>query len=502
MTTQLISFPSNYRPRVLEERIRRSHQKQLEVQIEALNRARKTDGGPRTIHEKILLRQQAAEAKAAEEAAIAAAAAEVEASNNSNTHSGSNSANMSGCGGDGTPRRSRLPSMSHAENADFNSGAGGATGTSTRNGTPSSRQHQQTGPPSSSSPFPRNHSADLGGGDDGAGGDTTASNPSAVGTADFEGGNDAELMTSRSETQKMSSTKSSIAAGGGGGTGGSSSSRQSSGRLNSAPTGDATTTDVSGINSSLGAQSNSRSLMALAEEDSTKSAGFVGALLGSASVKAQHSSSALLRRESEGSTSTADATAVSIPVPAPTEGSGADVTSERQASAHLETHQDHQDISEMTQQTISSEDEKNHMSESGAEEKKKEEETPTEASGSEERRVIFEMSEEASLSAVDISGMSTIASSPMKSERLKASPTSSDTVSKPSTPLGGRKGQELAKAKESDSYYEAQLSEKPLMLLAEEEATSASNPDNSLQESALLQVSDSVEAEMPLPTTA
>jgi hypothetical protein len=65
------SFPQNYRPRTLEERIRRSHQKQLEAQIESLNRCRKTDG-PKNLHEKVALRQAAAEARAAAEAAAAA----------------------------------------------------------------------------------------------------------------------------------------------------------------------------------------------------------------------------------------------------------------------------------------------------------------------------------------------------------------------------------------------------------------------------------------------
>ena len=67
------SFPNNYRPRTLEERIRRSHQKQLEAQIDALNRSRRTDG-PRNLHEKVAQREEAYRAAAATTTAAAAAA--------------------------------------------------------------------------------------------------------------------------------------------------------------------------------------------------------------------------------------------------------------------------------------------------------------------------------------------------------------------------------------------------------------------------------------------
>jgi hypothetical protein len=77
---QLTSFPQNYRPRTLEERIRRSHQKQLEVQIDTLNRQRKAEGW-RNLHERVAARQAAAQeaAMAAEAAAAALAATGAEA---------------------------------------------------------------------------------------------------------------------------------------------------------------------------------------------------------------------------------------------------------------------------------------------------------------------------------------------------------------------------------------------------------------------------------------
>lgn len=465
----MVAFPNAYRPRTLEERIRRSHQKQLEVQIEALSRARKTDGGPRNLHEKIQLRQQAAEAKAAEEAAIAAAAAVVTATSSSTTNSVGNGGSVS-VPADGSSPGPRHPSvsMSRAGSSKFHSidtpSGVGATNTSTRNSTPSGRLVAQ--PPST--PLPR-HSVDL-----------TSPSPRTVDGAPADGEvGTAEPMTSRSEAEKFSAKSPKTT------------SRQSSGRLIVDPavvyTVDAVSAAVS--NSMEVQRANSKSLMTLAEEESSKSVMFSSPLLGSASVKAQRSNSMIAAETAEnieigsgvhGSERVAmvSETPVSAAVPAV---SVLGIT----APSALEA----QDLSEITQtgDSVEAEDHSEGKIEVRASGKGVDAETPqgksearSEEHNSEGQRVIIEASDEASVSAVDLSGISTIASSPIKSDRMNRSESNSTSSnanpSLPTTPLGGRKGQELARVKRNDSFYEAQLSEHPLSI---ETSTKSPTKDDS-----------------------
>jgi hypothetical protein len=87
---QAQAFPQAYRPRTLEERIRRSHQKQLDSQVELISRIRKGEHC-KNVHEKVaqrLRQQQLEEVEAAKAAAKAAAEALA--------HSGSETARGSG----------------------------------------------------------------------------------------------------------------------------------------------------------------------------------------------------------------------------------------------------------------------------------------------------------------------------------------------------------------------------------------------------------------------